>query len=255
MLAVEDAGAASRRQQAARERAARERVERIAAALAATTQLAQRRQQVEAEKGVAAQQPRASTTDPEARVMKMADGGFRPAYNVQAATTTQSGIVVGVDVIAVGSDRGQLSPMVEQIERRYAAKPQAMLADGDFATLDDVERVTTKQGVDVYAPVKDEAKKRAAGVDPFAPRAKDGPGVAAWRTRMGTEAAQALYQQRAATAEWANAGMRNRGLYQFRVRGRAKVLAVVLWYALAHNLLRAVTLRAERTAANAGGGG
>jgi transposase len=253
--ADEDVGAASRRQQAAQERAARERGERIAAALAATTQLAQRRQQVETEKGVAAKEPRASTTDPEARVMKMADGGFRPAYNVQAATTTQSGVIVGVDVIAVGSDRGQLSPMVEQLEQRYEAKPQALLADGDFAALDDVERLATEHGVVVYAPVKDEVKKRAAGVDPFTPRAKDGPGVAAWRSRMGTVAAQTLYKQRAATAEWANAGMRNRGLYQFRVRGRPKVLAVVLWHALAHNLLRAATLRAERAAEEAARGG
>ncbi|MBE7558773.1 hypothetical protein HS125_07425 [bacterium] len=61
---------------------------------------------------------RASTTDPEARIMKMPDGGFRPAYNGQLATDTETGIIVGVEVSNVGSDGGQLTPMLEQLERR-----------------------------------------------------------------------------------------------------------------------------------------
>jgi hypothetical protein len=62
---------------------------------------------------------RASSTDSEARVMKMADGGYRPAYNVQFSTATDSQIIVGVDVINIGSDQGQLSPMLDQVEQRY----------------------------------------------------------------------------------------------------------------------------------------
>jgi len=233
-----DPGAGSRQQA----RLAEERCRRIAAALAQTQRLAERRQQVEAEKGVKAKEPRASTTDPEARVMKMPDGGFRPAYNVQLATTTAGGIIVGADVTNRGSDGGELTPMVEQLGERYGVKPRQMLADGGFATTDDIQAMHADHQVDVYAPVKDAAKKRAAGIDPFVPRRADAEGVARWRQRMGTEAAQAIYADRAQTAEWANAGMRNRGLYQVRVRGLAKVRAVVLWYVLAHNLLRAVPL-------------
>ena len=72
----------------------------------------------------------------------------------------------------------------------------------------------------------------------------DAAGVKLWRQRMGTAEAKAIYKGRAATAEWVNAGARNRCCYQVRVRGRLKVLAVALWQALAHNLLRAVALRA-----------
>ena len=230
---------------AAPARRAAERRDRIAAALAEAQQLAQRRQEVEQTKGVQAKEPRASTTDPEARTMKMPDGGFRPAYNVQLATTTAVGVIVGVDVVNQGSDGGLLTPMVEQVQRRYQAKPREVLADGGFATLEDIQRLHAEHGVTVFAPVKDETKKRAAGVDPFAPRPRDPAGVAAWRQRMGTAEAQRIYAQRAQTAEWANAGMRNRGLYQFGVRGRAKAAAVVLWFVLAHNLLREAQLRSR----------
>ncbi|MBV9122575.1 MAG: IS1182 family transposase [Planctomycetes bacterium] len=245
----EDQGAASRRQQAARERSARERQQRLEKALREREQLAQRREQQQQEKGKAydPDELRVSTTDPEARRMKMPDGGTRPGYNVQLATTTAGGFIVGVHVTNSGSDGGQLQPMAEQVEKRTGQKPQAMLVDGGFTTLSDIEHVE-QDGIPVYGPIKAEAKKKAQGIDPHQPRKKDGPGVSAWRARMGTEEAKGIYRLRAQTAEWANAGVRNRGLYQVRVRGLHKVLAVVLWHALAHNLLRAVAVRQAKTA-------
>lgn len=239
----EDAAAVSRRQQAARERAARERQQRVQTALQEAEQLAQRRQEVEQSKGVPAKPERASTTDPEARTMKMGDGGFRPAYNAQFATTTVGGVIVGVAVTSSGSDSGQMPQMVDQLHKRYGRVPEEMLTDGGFATLDDIQTVHEQQEVKVYAPIKDEDKKRERGVDPYAPRPRDKEGVALWRQRMGTAEAKVIYRERACAAEWVNAMARNRGLYQVRVRGRLKVLAVLLWQALAHNLLRAVALR------------
>jgi transposase len=236
--------AATSRQQAARQRAALDRHERLQKALAEREQLLATRTQQKKEKGIKfeAEELRVSTTDPEARRMKMPDGGTRPGYNLQFATTTESGIVVGVDVTNVGSDGNQLQPMLEQIEQRYDARPEQALVDGGFTTLDAVEDAEGKN-VAVIGPVKNAEKKLAAGEDPFQPHAKDGPGVATWRQRMGTPEAQALYRLRAPTAEWVNAGTRNRGLYQVTVRGRQKVLAVALLHALVHNLLRAVALR------------
>lgn len=231
------------------QRLAEDRAARIAKAVAEARHLARRREEVQTSKGVQAKEPRASTTDPEARVMKMPDGGYRPAYNVELATTTAGGIIVGAAVTNQGSDGGHLTPMVAQVQARYGAKPKEVLADGGFATLEDIQALHADHQVAVYAPVKDEEKKRQAGVDPFAPRPRDPEGVALWRQRMGTATAQAIYRERAQTAEWANAGMRNRGLYQFRVRGLAKVKAVVLWYVLAHNLLQATLLQARAPAA------
>jgi transposase len=248
----EDGGAATRRQQAARERAAQDRQARLERALREREQLAELRAQQQRAKGIKydPNELRVSTTDPEARRMKMPDGGTRPGYNVQLATTTESGIIVGVDVTNSGGDGGQLQPMVEQVKERTGQKPAAMLVDGGFTTLDDIERVE-QDGIKVYGPIKDEAKKKAQGIDPYQPGKKDGPGVINWRARMGTPEAKVIYRLRAQTAEWANAGARNCGLYQVTVRGVQKVLAVVLLFALAHNLLRAVALRKEKEAPKA----
>jgi transposase len=232
-----DPGAATRRQQAARERAARQRTERLSQALAELPSARAAKQGAEAK-----QQTRVSSTDPEARVMKMGDGGFRPAYNVQFGTDTQTQIITGVDVINSGSDRGQLAPMVEQHVQRYQQPPGEMLVDGGFIKKDDITQVSPPEGqTTVYGPVP---KAQTEGVDPHVPRDDDSPPMAEFRQRMATAQAKEIYQERAATAECVNATARNRGLQQFRVRGRKKVRAVVLWYVLAHNLFRAATLRA-----------
>ena len=243
----EDDGAVSRRQQAARQRAARERQERIAEALKQRQELADRQDEVVKEKGAKQKEPRASTTDPEARTMKMPDGGFRPGFNVEFATDTQSGIVVGVDVVNVGSDSGQLLPMVEQIEERFEKTPPRVLADGDFAKLDDIETLHGEHEVEVYAPIKNAEKEK--GNDPYQPKPKDGPGVAAWRARMGTQDAKTIYKRRSSTAEWVNARVRTFGLRQVLVRGLEKVRATALLHALAHNLMQTALLRRRRAAA------
>ena len=234
-----DPGEASRRQQKARGRAAREREERIRKAL-------ERMPEMEAKKADAKEKARVSTTDPETPVMKMADGGFRPAYNVQLSTDTASQVIVGIEVSTSGSDQGQMAPMVEQIHERYEQYPKDVLVDGGFVKHDDIDTVSApEQGCTVYGPVP---KPKDASQDRYTPRATDSAAVAAWRQRMATPEAQAIYKDRAATAECVNALARNRGLRQLLVRGVAKVKAVALWYAIAHNLLRAVSLRAALAA-------
>lgn len=238
-----DAGATVR-QQKARDRAARERLERVDQALEAVQHLAAQREKRQKGDGVKA---RASTTDPDARTMKMADGGFRPAYNVQLATDADSGIILNMDVTNEGSDAGQMKPMMDEIQADVGQAPKILLTDGGFSTLEDIE-ATTAGGTTVYTPVKEEAKQRQAGKDPFAPKPKDSPIIGAWRERMGTAAAKELYKRRGPTAELPNARLRNQGVYQVRVRGLAKVKAVLWWHVLALNLVRAVILRAARAA-------
>lgn len=234
-----DPGEASRRQQKARERAAREREDRIRKAL-------ERMPEMEAKKKADKEKARVSTTDPEATVMKMADGGFRPAYNVQFSTDTASQIIVGIDVATCGSDQGQMAPMVEQIHERYEQYPQDVLVDGGFVKHDDIDTVSApEKDCTVYGPVR---QPKDASKDRYAPHATDSAAVAAWRQRMATPEAQAIYKDRAATAECVNALARNRGLRQLWVRGVAKGKAIALWYAIAHNLRRAVSLRAALAA-------
>ena len=238
-----DPAAASRREQAARTRAAEERRDRVQAALQRIPDAEAKKKKDEKEKA------RVSTTDAEATVMKMPDGGFRPAFNVQFATDTKTQVITGVEVTNSGSDLGEMLPMVEQLQERYDKTPDEYLTDGGFAKKEDIEQLDpdldadASSGTLIYIPVQ---KPKKDNRDPHQPCAGDSPKIAAWRRRMGTEEAKEIYKERAATAECVNAIARNRGLRQFNVRGLTKAKAVILWYVIAHNLMRAVALRAER---------
>ena len=233
----DDPAAPSRRHAAARERAARERAERLRQAL-------QRLPELEAKKKAGEQdKARASSTDPEATVMKMADGGYRPAYNIEFSVATASLVIAAVAVTTSGSDAGQITRLDDQIHDRYGEYPREVLADGGFVSLEDIEAAQAPpRGARVYAPVpepKDPARDR------HAPLPSDGPQVREWRARMGTEPAKEVYRQRASTAECGNAQARNRGLIRLLVRGLRKVKAVALWLAVAHNLACGMRLRAQ----------
>ena len=243
--ADEDAGAASRREQAARRRAATDRLNRLSAAKENLAKMHEANATQPPSRRKDDAEVRASTTDPEARKMKMPDGGFRPAYNVQFATTTEGGVIVGVDVTNEGTDAGQLTPMLEQIEKRFDERPEEMLVDGGFTTVDAIDEAE-RNGTAVYAPPKEQQRQLDAGQNPYARKKSDTDATAGWRARMGTAEAKAIYKERASTAEWVNAQVRNRGLYGVRVRGRPNVLVVVMWHVLAHNYGRMKHLRQNK---------
>jgi transposase len=232
----DDPGALTRKQQAARARAVREREEKVRKALDRLPEL----EQIKVKQGKPAEAARASTSDAEATVMKMGDGGFRPAYNAQLATDTESQVIVGVEGVSTGSDMGQLEPMVEQVFERCGRTPAEWLVDGGFPAHEQLDAVADQ--TTVYAPVP---KPQDPATDPHAVKPGDSKAVAEWRQRMGGEEAKRIYRERAATAECVNALARNRGLIQWRVRGKDKVRCVLLWHALAHNLMRTFTLAPE----------
>ncbi len=231
-----------RRQRAARQRAMRERIERIKQAQEEVKKVAERREKRKKGDGETA---RASTTDPEARRMKMGDGGFRPAYNVEFATDLESLVIVSDDVVNVGTDSGQMEPMVQRIESEQEplSEDSEYYVDGGFVTKDDIQSVG-QRGVTVYAPVKVGTRQKREGTSSPARRRGDKEQVVAWRERMSTPEAHEKYKQRSKT-EFPNATCRNRGLHQFLVRGLEKVKSVVMWYVLTHNLFRRVALRTE----------
>jgi hypothetical protein len=276
-----DAGASSRRKQAARERAVRERAQRLEQALGTLEKIKQGALDKALEKSLArsarnksgkrrvpdakdarqnegrqnegtsnggttalaadestpqseSKQARVSVTDPEARVMKMADGGFRPAFNVQLAVDESTQLIAGVAVVNEGSDMHQMSPMHEQLMQRYGHAPGHWLADGGFAKYEAIETLMSRDTQPVVPP----SHSRKAGYDPLTPKASDTESLARWRALMASSEGQTMYRRRAASVECANAQLRRRGLTRFNVRGMLKARAVALWHALAHNLMR-----------------
>ena len=262
-----DGGAAEARRRAARRRAAAERLERVEAALielrrlederpvpapddgdddpgaggdggSADSDAGKRTQGANKKRHGRSAQLRVSTTDPEARRMKMGDGGFRPAFNVQLAVETTTQLIVAVDVLGAGTDAALMRPMYERVCADYERTPETWLVDGGFVNLSGIDALGVN-GTRVIAP---RPASRKAGTDPGARKRKDTDAVAVWRADMGGDEAKGLYRLRGATVECANAQARRRGLIQFASYGLIKARCEVMWQALAQNLMRSRAL-------------
>jgi len=227
-----DPNASLQRQRAA-DRAARERNERLEKALAEVKKIEEAKSK-QKNKPSKHQPAKASTTDPEARQMHVSNGGTAPAMNVQFAVAVEGRAIVGVEVTNAGSDVHQSEPMREQVEKRSGQKVKDILIDGGFIGLDNID-AAAEAGTTIYAPVP---KPKKEETDRHQPKKGDSDAVAEWRARMGTDAAKAIYKQRASTVETANGECKTyRGLGQFLVRGIDKVRCIALWSALAYNVI------------------
>ena len=247
-----DPESSTRRKRAARERAARATQERAAKAHAALERLQaekERRKKThpkdEAEKKDEAE---VSTTDPDARRMRFADGAVRAAYNIQIGAHPASTIVVTVATTDRRNDSALAVPMVDDIARRYGRTPGRLLIDTNYATRDDLVALAAheKGPVEVYAPPPAERDEAAIKPDSRASRARqrvqEPVVVKEWRARMASAEGQAIFRRRK-RIELVNAQQKNRGLGFINVRGLIKAQAIALWHALAHNLMAAHRLR------------
>ncbi|MFI0478973.1 MAG: transposase [Candidatus Rhabdochlamydia sp.] len=227
-------GACRTRMQAAQERAAKETENKLKNAIkelneTRKSKIRSGKKELREVKEEELEKTRASTTDPDARVMKMAGGGFRPAYNVQFATTNKGKAIIGVDVTKSGSDQKQTIGMIEQVEKRYNQIPKKWLQDAGFKNQSEMEKIVKRyKTCEIYMPVKEAKNENDA--------------MRELRERMETDEAKTTYKERAATAEYVNALARNRGMQQFCVRGLSKVKNVALMFALAHNMYLALVV-------------
>jgi transposase len=236
-------GAMTSRQKAARKRAAASRQQRLEEALAELPELVKRQAEAAQRAGqgkcgdrIRAQQPRVSTTDAGMRRMKMANGGFNPAANIQLATDTASRAIVGVSVTQEGSDSAGLSqPMRQQVEHRTQGKVEQHLIDGGYLCMEDIV-AAHQQGVELFVPPKPARNPQNRGQE-LTPKPSDPEAIKAWKQRMGSEQGQKIYRQRAATSETVNGELRTyRGLTPLTVRGFQKITCVALWCGLAYNI-------------------
>jgi hypothetical protein len=240
----EKLGRWSLRKKARQRRAAERRQQRIEQALGQLPELAERQQQRAERAGagpygekIRRQELRVSSSDPQARVMKMPNGGYGPAYNIQLATDVESRAIVGVAVSNQGSDaRGMSEPMRAQVEQRSGKRVRQHLLDGGYLHYEDIERAH-QQGVELYVPPKGARLPQNRGRE-LQPKPRDSAALRAWKQRMASATGQQIYRQRAATSETVNADLRSyRGLTQLTVRGMHKARCVALWCALAYNVM------------------
>jgi transposase len=239
----EYASGLSAKTKAAKKRAAAEKQQRLEDAIAQLPELKRKQQALAKRLGsgtrgqkLRAKQPRVSTSDAEMRVMKMPNGGFNPAVNVQLASDTQSRAILGVEVSNEGSDAtGLAEPMRQQVEERTGQKVAQHLLDGGYMRKDDIEHAY-EQEVELFVPPKP-ARGQRRGKE-LEPKKGDSQATLAWKARMSSEAGKQIYQQRGSTSETINADLRtHRGLIQLTVRGLPKARCVALWCALAYNVM------------------
>lgn len=285
---------------AVRKRAAREKAGRLQRAL---QELEKIREQPTAK--TKPEEARASTTDPECRVMKQGGGGgYGPSYNVQLSTDAKAGAIVGVAVSQAPVDAGQLPQAVEQIEKRFGKTPPQMVVDAEYTTNATVLAMDQKK-VDFIGSLRPPKSNLAGslgrrGIDPaFGPdvfqyqaeqdvcicpngrrlvrkqrhaahfhkevyyranpqdcsrcplknlcsprhpartivRSQLHPVIVAFRQRMQTEQAKAIYKQRGGIAEFTNAWLKDKlRLRQFRLIGLVKAGMETLWACLTCNI-------------------
>lgn len=225
---TDDPGAISLKQAAAKKRAAEVKVQKTKQALQELKTLREQKKAAAKKKGRSfteedEQEVRASKTDPEARIMKMSNSGFAPAYNVQFASDTKSKLIVGVTAVQAGHDYGQLGPMKKQVEERLGHSVPEILADPGFLEYNDVDEVS--QTSCVYIPCETVMKGQAR------------KSIREMKERMEAPEAKEIYKQRASTAEFVNARVRTRGLTQVLVAGLTKVQVVATLFAIGQNML------------------
>jgi transposase len=231
-------------QKAAQRRAAEEKQQRLEAAIGQLPELKRRQAEAAQQAGqgrrgaqIRQREVRVSTTDAESRVMKMPDGGFRPAVNVQLATEPHGRAIVGVELTQEGSDNAGLSePMRRQVEARSGQRVEQHLVDGGYLRRQDLEQAEV-QGVQLFVPPKPARKPENRGRE-LEPKSGDSIAVERWKQRMTSEEGKEIYKQRASTSETVNADLRNhRGMGPFTVRGLSKIKCAVLWCVLAYNIM------------------
>jgi transposase len=230
VLAEQPDGEASAAEKRARLAAARAYQQRVDEAIATVREM-----QADTTRKKAAAEPRASTTDAEARNMKMANGGFRPGYNVQMATAGSPlggpRTIVGVHVTNKGSDMGSIAPMLAQIHARTGKLPKTVLADANHANHSCIRRCA-ELGVEAIIPVPSRSQNPGAKGD-------DDAAVVAWRARMNTKEAKEKYRARASLCELPNAHLKqHQGIRQALVRGLGKVTCLAMLAALSANLVQ-----------------
>jgi transposase len=250
-----DAAAGERRLSRRRLSAAEDRARRVAAALAKQPAAAPKDNEKDQNEGdepppasgksrKKPKEERVSTTDPDAPLMRMADGAVRVAYNVQVASAR--GFVVAIDPVQRRNDRGLAPAMVEQVKQRCGKPPDRLLADTGAMTAADIATLAQAYpSMQVFSPqpARKEASKPQSKARYERNRAAEPQCLKDWRARMDSEEGQAVYKRRSNT-EHAHARLKNRGFDRMVLRGLAKIRIACLLHAVTHNLMWAISRRA-----------
>ncbi len=177
---------------------------------------------------------RSSTTDPESRKMRMADGSFKAAYNFQIATEVNSELALGVRGTQNGTDGGEMLLMYQHLMDKHGKTIKSYIVDDGYTNISDVQALY-EQGTHVYMPTEGKSKSKREKILSEDYKGESEAAIE-WVKRMETEEAKEIYKKRIRVSETINAYFRNHGLGQMLVRGLRKSAGVVNLFCLAYNM-------------------
>ena len=155
-----------------------------------------------------------SFADPDANMMKGADGALTYCYNAQAATS-EDGIIVATGTTNRVRDTRELIPMVEKVRKNTGRRPGMTLADNGYLTEANLEEME-KKGHKCLVAAGREGKKPT--------RWPTGPLTQRMHRILRLPWARELYDHRKTQGErpfaQIKSGMR---LRRFSLRGRANI--------------------------------
>jgi transposase len=184
-------------------------------------------------------QKRSSRTDPESRYLRQR-GGFCLGYTAEVAVTDDH-LIVAQRVHQATDDHASLEAMAEAVERECRQKPEAVLADCGYYSMDQIRAVQAR-GIQVYVPDRLMATELAGG-EPAPPmnqrQQRRTPGLKQLREAMRRPDSRSCYARRKALVEPVFGVLKQqRGMRQFRRRGLTAVAAEWALATTAYNLSR-----------------
>ena len=191
--------------------------------------------------GIPAPKAQDSFTDPEARIMKRAGGGFDYSYNAQTAVDETAHIIVAAEVVNTSSDVQQLPMVLKAVTQNTGASVVQVLADAGYRSESVMaELAISNPDTELVIALGREGKVLAKPRD-----AQRYPHTVAMAAKFETEQGKKDYRKRKWIAEPPNGWIKSvLGFRQFSMRGLQKTKAEFKLVCMALNLRRMASMQA-----------
>jgi len=185
-------------------------------------------------------------TDPDARIMKTADGSFHYCYNAQAVVDADHQVIIATRLTNIAVDVEQLTPMIQETRTTVGSVPRQILADAGYSSAKNLEYAkdvedTSAGATEFFISI---GRTRHGEKIPDVPQGTI-PANATARERMGhklrTDTGRAVYARRKAIVEPVFGQIHTRQGKRVLLRGLDQAQHEWNLLAACHNLMKLFT--------------
>ena len=176
-----------------------------------------------------------SRTDEDARFLRQRGDKFVLGYSAEIAVSDDH-LIVAQRVTQNVTDNASLQPMVDAVEQNCGNKPQQVLADSGFFSIDNLNQLE-QRNIDAYVP--DSNMAQALNLGTHCRTRACAPAHRRMRAKLRSPGGLAAYARRKAVVEPVFGVLKQqRGMRQFRTRGLNHVQNELTLATLAYNITR-----------------